>query len=78
LPQLLDCGLVFAQIKLCADQEDGRRRRMMMKLGIPLARRYIGPITHGIRTRTHFSPDILITRWADNGETNQEDVGLGV
>ena len=28
--------------------------------------------------KTNLSPDVLVTRWTDEGETDQEHVGLGV
>lgn len=78
--QLVDSSLVLSQIQLGAHKDDRRRRGVMGDLGIPLPRSDDESDCHStsLLISTHLGPDVLKTGRADEGEADQEDVGLGV
>lgn len=72
---------VLTKIELGADEDDGDVGRMMVNLGVPL--RVTSMHVRGFeRSQMSVSPylglNVVERGGADDGEANQEDVGLGV
>ncbi len=90
LPQRLEGARVLPQIQLGADEDDGDIGGMMVDLGVPLCFAGVeysislcsassclaGPQSH--RGTAHLSLDVVERGRADDGEADQEHVGLGV
>lgn len=78
LAQRLLGGLVVSQIELRADEDDGHARRVMVDLGVPLVAVRWGKHGTAAVVGTHLRLDVVERRRADDGEADEEYVGLGV
>lgn len=87
LSQRVECRGILSQIELRSDQDNGDVRRMMVDLGVPLY--FALSISARIMPCIHLSPknryvltnlglDVVERRRADDGEADEEDVGLRV
>ena len=79
LAEGLDGSGVFPQVELGADQDDGDVRRVMVDLGKPLAPEgQRGVFQTGGLGASYLGLDVVERGRADDGEADEEDVGLGV
>lgn len=81
LAQRLEGSGVFSKIELGSDQDDGDIRRMMVDLGVPLE-----VVSTGLGflfavsavASSYLGLDVVKRRGADDGEADEENIGLGV
>lgn len=81
LSQGVESGAVLAEIEFGADEDDGNVGSVMLDFGAPLE---LGQCLAGegydcaIRRGTYLGANVVKGRRADDGEADEEDVGLGI